>query len=77
MSIIEKITKEIINKLIFEFSKEENKSLINCEIIRPLVLALSNSIIKEFYPFILIGITIFILTFLFAFIIMIIIIKKI
>lgn len=76
MNIIEKLTYELIDKLIVELNKLENKNKIHYEIIRPLLSILSNSIIEEFYPFILFGSIIFMLTFIFAFLILVQIMRK-
>ena len=76
MTIIETITYKFIDKVMNELNKIENKNKINIEIIRPLLNLLSASIIDEFYPFILLATSIFILTFIFAFIIMILLIRK-
>jgi hypothetical protein len=75
--IIEKLTKDLLNKIITEFKKKENKILVDKELILPLIFCIKTSIINEFFPFILVGISIIILTFLFALIIMIILIRKI
>lgn len=76
MSVIEKLIYEVINKSAIEIKKIENKNKIHGEIIRPLLSIISNSLIEEFYPFIIFGSIIFILTFIFAFIIMIQIFRK-
>lgn len=76
MTIIENITYKFIDKVINELNKIENKNRINIEIISPLLNLLSASIIDEFYPFILLATSIFILTFIFAFIIMMLLLKK-
>ena len=77
MNIVEKLTKELLGKITGEFKKDENKQIVHTELVTPLVAYISQSLIKEFFPFILVGITIVILTFLFALIIMILLIKKI
>ena len=74
--IFQKITHEIIEKLCNEFNKDVNKKILNDGIINPLVSYITNSIITEFYPFILSGITIFILTFILVLVILIVILIK-
>lgn len=49
MTIINKFTNDIINKIIIEFNKPENKLKINEHIINPLIIDLSNKI----YPYVL------------------------
>ena len=75
MTLINKLTKDLINKIIIEFKKEENRNKINEEILHPIIFYISEYINSRLYPFFLIGTTIFILTFIFAFVIMIMIIK--
>ena len=75
MSLINKLTTDLINKIIIEFKTSENRDKINEEIIHPTMFYISDYITKQLYPFFLIGTAIFVLTFLFAFIILILIIK--
>ena len=75
MSLINKLTKDLINKIIIEFKCHENRDKINEEIIHPMMFYISEYITKQLYPFFLIGTSIFVLTFLFAFIILILIIQ--
>lgn len=46
--MIEKLTKQLINKLIVEFKKEENKNKLNEELFNPVLKLLTNKI----YPYI-------------------------
>ena len=75
MSLINKLTKDLINKIIIEFKSPENRDKINEEIIHPTMFYISDYITKQLYPFFLIGTSIFVLTFIFAFTILILIIK--
>ena len=56
---ISKLTTELLNKIIFEISKKENKKKIKDQILFPLI----NLIFKETYPYIIILLIIIILTF--------------
>jgi len=75
MSLINKLTKDLINKIIIEFKCPENRDKINEEIIHPTMFYISEYITKQLYPFFLLATTIFVLTFIFAFTILILIIK--
>ena len=46
--MIDKLTKQLINKLILEFNKEENKQKINEELFNPVLKIFTNKI----YPYI-------------------------
>ena len=74
-TLINKLTKDLINKIILEFKKDENRCKINEEILHPIIFYISEYINSRLYPFFLFGTIIFILTFIFALIIMILIIK--
>ena len=76
MTPIQQITKNFIEKFTNEVSKDENQDKIKKNIIEPLLRNISKYISQQFYPFILSGLIIFILTFLFALIIMVILLKK-
>ena len=54
---MEKITKDILNKIITEAKKEENQKRIENELINPLLIKFSDKL----YPYIKIGFIIFIL----------------
>jgi len=75
MSIVNKITSDIINRLVIEFKKNENKKIINDEILSPLMECINEYICLRLYSFFLIGTVMFILIFTFVFIILIFIIK--
>ena len=57
--VIKKLTAELIDKIIIEFKKEENKNKINTYIIDPTIYY----ILDRLYPYIFITATIFILIF--------------
>lgn len=57
--VIKKLTTEIIDKIIVEFKKEENRNKINTYIIDPTIYY----ILDRLYPYIFITATIFILIF--------------
>lgn len=69
--MVEKITKDLLNKVINEIKKEENQHKLEIEIINPLLIKFSNKI----YPYIKIAFVFFILNFFLIFIILILIIK--
>jgi len=75
MTIINKLTKDLINKIITEFKKDENRNKINEEVLHPIIYYISEYINCKLYPFFIFGSIIFISTFIFAFIIMIMVIR--
>lgn len=75
MTIIKKLTNDLINKLIKEFKCQGNKKRLNNEIIDPLIFYISECISNKIYPFFIIGFVIFILTFLFSLILLILVIN--
>lgn len=75
MSLINKLTKDLINKIIIEFKKHENRDKINEEVIHPVMYYISEYLMNKLFPFFVIGITIFFLTFIFVLVIMILIIR--
>ena len=70
--MIEKFTKEIIDKILHELNKEENKEKIYSLVIEPLMYF----IIDKLYPYIFITATIFFLILLLLVIIITIMLKK-
>lgn len=68
--MVEKITKNLLNKIINEIKKEENQKKIEIEILNPLLIKFSNKI----YPYIKIGFLIYIINFIILIIIFILII---
>lgn len=56
----EKITKDLINRIINEIKKEENQQKIENEIFNPILIKFSN----KFYPYIKIILSIYIINFL-------------
>ena len=70
--MIEKFTKEIIDKILHELNKEENKEKIYNLVIEPLMYF----IIDKLYPYIFITATIFFLILLLLVIIITIMLKK-
>jgi hypothetical protein len=69
--MVEKITKDLLNKVINEIKKEENQHRIEIELLNPLII----KIYKKIYPYIKIGFVFFILNFFLIFIILILTIK--
>ena len=69
--MIEKISKEILEKIFFEFKKPENRDKINENIINPIIY----HIFRQLYPYILATSIILCLTFILAFIIFMFLIK--
>jgi hypothetical protein len=67
---MEKITKDILNKIIIEVKKEENQKRIESELLNPLLIKFADKL----YPYIKIVFIIFILNFLLVLIILILII---
>ena len=74
-TLINKLTTDLINRIIIEFKKSENREKINEEVIHPVMFYISEYLMNKLFPFFVIGITIFILTFIFVLIIMILIIR--
>jgi hypothetical protein len=66
----EKITKELLNRIITEIKKEENQKKIENDILNPILIKFSNKI----YPYLKIVFSIFILNFILVLIIFILII---
>jgi len=75
MSLINKLTKDLINKIIIEFKNNDNRDKINDEVIHPVMFYISEYIMNKLYPFFIIGTVIFFLTFIFVLIIFILIIR--
>jgi len=69
--MVEKLTKDLLNRVINELKKEENKKKMEIEILNPLLIKFS----KKIYPYIKIGFSIFIINFILVFIIFILIVK--
>ena len=69
--MINKLTNELLDKVIFEVKKPENMSKIHINIIDPLI----HYTFDKLYPYILISSIIFFLIFIFAFIIFILLIR--
>jgi hypothetical protein len=65
----EKITKDLLNRIITEIKKEENQKKIEMDILNPILIKFSNKI----YPYLKIVFSIFIVNFLLILIIFIII----
>ena len=68
--MLEKVTNEIINKILLEIKKEENISKLQINVIDPLI----HYTFSQLYPYILATCVIFVLTFLTAIAILIILI---
>ena len=71
--MVEKITKDLLNRFITEIKKDENQKKIEIEILNPILIKFTNKI----YPYIKIVFTIFILNFLLVLIIFIMILCNI
>lgn len=69
--MVEKLTKDLLNRVINELKKEENQKKMEIEILNPLLVKFSNRI----YPYVKIGFSIFILNFILVFIIFILLVK--
>ena len=67
--MVEKITKNLLNKIINEIKKEENQKKIEIEILNPLLIKFSNKI----YPYIKIGFLVYTINFIILIIIFILI----
>ncbi len=67
--MVEKITKDLLNKFIIEIKKDENQKKLENDILNPILIKFTNKI----YPYIKIVFTVFILNFLLVLIIFIII----
>ena len=59
---IKKITTDIINMIIIEIKEEENLNKIKKEILQPT----TNYILEQIYPYLILSVIIFVLTFLIA-----------
>ena len=59
---IKKITKDIINMIIVEVKEEENLNKIKKELLQPT----TNYILEQIYPYLILSVIIFVLTFLIA-----------
>jgi hypothetical protein len=59
---IKKITTDIINMVIVELKEEENLNKIKKEILQPT----TNYILEQIYPYLILSVIIFVLTFLIA-----------
>jgi hypothetical protein len=69
--MVEKLTKDLLNRVINELKKDENQKKIENHILNPILIKFSNKI----YPYIKIAFSIFILNFILVFIIFILLIK--
>lgn len=70
---ISKFTKEILDKIIEEVSRPKNMTRIEMNVIEPLIMYT----FKRLYPYLLMSSVIFILTFLVALLILLLLIKQI
>jgi hypothetical protein len=71
MTIVKKLTKNIIGKLVEEFNNIDNREKIENQIVNPIIYYISNKI----YPFFLIILMLIILNFVFSCILLMIVIK--
>jgi large-conductance mechanosensitive channel len=74
-NLINKLTKDLIAKIITEFKKPENNYKINQELLVPLLYSIKCYINSQIYTFFYIGLFIFILNFIFVIAILFLIIK--
>lgn len=70
---ISKFTKEILDKIIEEVSRPKNMNKIEMNVVEPLIMYT----FKRLYPYLLMSSVIFILTFLVALLILLLLIKQI
>jgi len=70
---ISKFTKEILDKIIEEVSRPKNMTKIEMNVVEPLIMYT----FKRLYPYLLMSSVIFILTFLVALLILLLLIKQI
>jgi uncharacterized membrane protein len=68
---IKKITSDIIEMIVKELKEEENMNKVKKEILRPII----NYILEQIYPYLIISVIIFVLTFLIAAITLIFIVR--
>jgi hypothetical protein len=66
------IVTEILNKLLIEFKKEQNMSRIQQEIVDPII----HYSFKRMYPYILVTLILFCLTFILALLILLLLLKS-
>jgi hypothetical protein len=71
-SIITNLTKQILDHTLLEFKKEENVKKIKSEIVDPII----DYSMGRIYPYMIITAALFILTFLIAIIILIVLLRK-
>ena len=71
-SVVSNLTRQLIDQFITEIKKEENKTKIKGEILDPII----QYTVGQIYPYMIMTVAIFILTFLLALIILIVLIRK-
>jgi len=69
---IKKITCDIIDMVIIELKKEENLNKIKKEVLQPM----TNYVLEQIYPYLIISVIIFVLTFLIAIITLVFLLRK-
>ena len=70
--VISNLTRQLLDQFITEIKKEENKTRIKEEILNPII----QYSVGQIYPYMVITVAIFILTFLLAIIILIVLVRK-
>lgn len=75
MTLINKLTNDVIKKLVTEFKNDEHRQKINEEILHPLLYYISDYINRKLYLFVIFGSVMFIIMFIFVFITMIFVLK--
>ena len=71
-SVVCSLTKQLLDQVLLEIKKEENKNRIKTEVLDPII----NYSVGQIYPYMIMTVAIFILTFLLALIILIVLIRK-
>jgi len=71
-SVVSNLTKQLLDQVLMEIKKEENKIRIKKEVLDPII----TYSVGQIYPYMIMTVAIFILTFLLALIILIVLIRK-
>ncbi len=75
MTLINKLTNDVIKKLVCEFKNDEHRQKLNDEIINPLLYYISDYFNRKMYPFIILGSVVFLLMFISTVIILIFVLR--
>lgn len=76
MKLIDKLTMDIFNQCMQHFEKEENKTKLQNNIIEPIIIYISEAISQRIYGYFIFLNALFILTFMFVLIILILILGQ-